>query len=96
MDVNGNYQALLPNGHILRGAPLGGESERAFFAFFTLVSRKHAKYIPSANRPLTQPFSHRSNLPAVVQFSRDRGKGEEKFILAGAFSCKQPARSVEI
>jgi len=26
---------------ILRGAPLGGESERAFFAHFTLVSRNH-------------------------------------------------------
>jgi hypothetical protein len=25
---------------ILCGAPLGGESERAFFAFFTRVSRK--------------------------------------------------------
>jgi hypothetical protein len=26
---------------ILRGTPLGGESERAFFAFATLVCRKH-------------------------------------------------------
>jgi hypothetical protein len=26
---------------ILRSAPLGGESGRTFFAFFTLVSRKH-------------------------------------------------------
>ncbi len=33
---------------ILRGAPLGGESERGFFAFFTLVSRKHTVVL--ANR----------------------------------------------
>ena len=26
-----------------RGAPLGGESEQTFFAFFPLVSRKHTK-----------------------------------------------------
>jgi len=26
---------------ILRGAPLGGESEKSFFAFFTLRFRKH-------------------------------------------------------
>jgi hypothetical protein len=28
---------------ILRGAPLRGESEQAFFAIFTLVFRKHTK-----------------------------------------------------
>jgi len=30
---------------ILRGAPLGGEGERTFFAFFTLVFRKHTKVL---------------------------------------------------
>jgi hypothetical protein len=29
---------------ILRGAPLGGESERRFFAFFTLRCHKHTVY----------------------------------------------------
>jgi len=29
---------------ILRGAHLGGESERAFLNYFTLVSRKHMAF----------------------------------------------------
>jgi hypothetical protein len=41
---------------ILRGAPLGGEIERAFFAFFTLVSRKRAK-IQMARRKLTVVYT---------------------------------------
>jgi hypothetical protein len=33
---------------ILRIAPLGGESEQRFFAFFTLRFRKHTLIMPEA------------------------------------------------
>jgi|SRR5262245_13152370 len=32
-----------------RGAPLGGERERAYIAFFTLISRKHTDSPPKAH-----------------------------------------------
>jgi len=32
-----------------RGAPLGGERERAFIAFFTLISRKHTSIFASVS-----------------------------------------------
>jgi hypothetical protein len=35
---------------ILRGAPLGGESERVLFAFFKLGCRKHTNLLISLNR----------------------------------------------
>ena len=42
---------------ILRGAPLGGESERTFFTFFKLGCRKHTAYMTNSMPPL---------LPAIV------------------------------
>jgi hypothetical protein len=47
---------------ILRSAPLGGESERVFFAFVTLVRRKHTnqqQFKWSSNRSKAHtPYSH--------------------------------------
>jgi len=55
---------------ILRGAPFGGESERAFFAFFTLRCRKHTEeklkalcQVQAAGRILEQDLSFLKRRP---------------------------------
>src|SRR5262245_3995215 len=40
-----------------RGAPLGGERERAYIAFFTLISRKHTDSPPKAHDREDLPHS---------------------------------------
>jgi hypothetical protein len=85
-----------------RGAPLGGERERAFIAFFTLISRKHTDSPPKAHGescPCGESVLVRNQMRRLIaartQLSAFLCSGDEILIIAAAIGAHLPQRFEE-